>query len=324
MEVIELPGYTERDKVVIGRQFIVPKQLKEHGISKDQLEIQEPAITEVVRNYTREAGVRNLEREIGSICRKVARKLAVDRDQKIVVRQEDVREYLGAPRFRYDVAEKSDEVGIATGLAVTAFGGDVLFVEASLVPGHGGLTLTGSLGNVMQESARAAFTFARSRWAALGVPENFYEHVDIHIHVPAGAIPKDGPSAGVTMTTALVSAITQRPVCKDVCMTGEITLRGKVLPIGGVKQKVLAAHRAGLRTVILPKDNERDLEDVPAEVRQEMTFLFAENVDQVLNWALLPVRVPEKIDIVPVIDVAQESVLEGVASRAAKDPVGQT
>jgi len=286
MEVIELPGYTEHEKLHIARQFLIPRQLKENGLVSGQLQFSDEAILGITRNYTREAGVRNLEREIGSICRKVARKVVGGEAETEQITLEKVSDHLGPTRFRYELAGEVDEVGVATGLAWTPTGGDVLFVEATLMPGKGNLILTGKLGDVMQESARAALTYARSRTTSLGVTDKFFDKSDIHIHVPAGAIPKDGPSAGITMAVALISALTKCPVNKQVAMTGEITLRGKLLPVGGVKEKVLAAHRAGIKKLVLPKENEKDLEEVPQQVRRELEFLFADNIDQVLKETL--------------------------------------
>ena len=283
MEVLELPGYTEMEKLHIAKKFLITKQLRENGISKGKLKITDDAILAIVRKYTREAGLRNLEREIGTICRKVARQVIEDDIKSIKITPKKLKEFLGTGKFTYEVAEGSDEVGVATGLAWTQAGGDVLFVEASLVPGKGNLTLTGRLGDVMQESARAALTYSRAHASSLGVKGNFYETKDIHIHVPAGAIPKDGPSAGVTMTVALASAISGRPVKKNVAMTGEITLRGKVLPVGGIKEKVLAAHRAGVTKVILPEDNEKDLDEIPQQIKDELQFIFVKQIDEVLK-----------------------------------------
>ncbi len=288
MEVIRIEGYTEAEKVEIARRYLLPRQLNEHGLRPEQLTIPDETLRALIRGYTREAGVRNLERELGAICRKVARRVAQGQTEPVVVTPDQLHEFLGPLRYRYDIAEQGDEVGVATGLAWTEAGGDVLFVEASVVPGKGNVTLTGHLGDVMQESARAAVTYARSRALELGLDPHFFEQVDIHIHVPAGAIPKDGPSAGITMATALISALTGRPVRRDVGMTGEITLRGKVLPIGGVKEKLLAAHRAGLRIVLLPKENERDLEEVPKQVRDDLQILLVTHMDEVLQHALLP------------------------------------
>jgi ATP-dependent Lon protease len=286
--VIELAGYTEQEKLHIAKRFLVPRQVKENGLRSERLQFSDEALLDIIRSYTREAGVRNLEREIGAICRKVARQVAMESEGPTTISSDRLHEYLGPIRFRYEVAEEADEIGVATGLAWTQAGGDVLFVEATPVSGKGNLILTGKLGEVMQESARAALTYARSRAAALGIEENFYEKNDIHIHVPAGAIPKDGPSAGITMTIALVSALTKRPVVKEVGMTGEITLRGKVLPVGGIKEKVLAAHRAGLRRVILPEENGKDLEEIPEEIREKLEFILVDNVDQVLEVVLEP------------------------------------
>ncbi|MFO8009925.1 MAG: endopeptidase La [Dehalococcoidia bacterium] len=286
MEVLELPGYTEMEKLHIARQFLIPKQIRENGISKSNVIFSDEAIKAVIRKYTREAGLRNLEREIGTICRKVARAVATDRNKKMRINLKRVHEFLGPEKFHYEVAEGDDEIGVATGLAWTQTGGDVLFVEAMLVPGKGNLILTGKLGDVMQESARAALTYIRSRASSLGVKDDFAEKKDIHVHVPAGAIPKDGPSAGVTMAVALASAVSRKPVRKDVAMTGEITLRGKVMPVGGIKEKVLAAHRAGARKVVLPKDNEKDIEEVPQGVKDELEFVFTDNIDDVLNQTL--------------------------------------
>ena len=283
MEVLELPGYTEMEKLHIAKKFLITKQLRENGISKGRLKITDDAILAIVRKYTREAGLRNLEREIGTICRKVARKVIEEDVKSIKITPKKLKEFLGTGKFTYEVAEGADEVGVATGLAWTQAGGDVLFVEASLVPGKGNLTLTGKLGDVMQESARAALTYSRAHASSLGVKGNFYETKDIHIHVPAGAIPKDGPSAGVTMTVALASAISGRPVKKNVAMTGEITLRGKVLPVGGIKEKVLAAHRAGVTKVVLPKDNKKDLDEIPQQIKDELQFVFVEHIDEVLK-----------------------------------------
>jgi len=287
MEVIELPGYTENEKLQIAKRFLIPKQLKENGLTPQQLEISDEAVLGIIQNYTREAGLRNLEREIGTICRKIARQIAEGREELTIVTPDKLHDYLGPEKFRYEIAEEADEIGVATGLAWTPAGGDVIFVEATLVPGKGNLILTGKLGDVMQESARAALTYARSLTAVpWEIPASFYEHNDVHIHIPAGAIPKDGPSAGIAMTVALISAITGRPVSRDTGMTGEITLRGKMLPVGGVRDKVLAAHRAGLKKVILPKENEKALEEVPQQVKEELQFIFVDNIGEALKAAL--------------------------------------
>jgi len=300
MEIIELPGYTERDKLAIARRYLAPRQMEANGIPEGRLIITDAALLEIIRSYTREAGVRNLEREIGAICRGVARELARGVTETTTVDAGDLHPYLGPIRFHWEIPEEEDEVGVATGMAATMAGGDILYVEARCIPGKGRLTLTGKLGDVMQESAQAALTFARSRAEQLNVPQDFLDKHDIHIHVPAGAIPKDGPSAGVTMATALVSAMTHRPVRRQVAMTGEITLRGRVLAVGAIKDKVLAAHRASITTVVIPKDNESDLEEVPADVRQDLNIVLAEFVDDVLNTALHPEVVEEKSRLAPV------------------------
>lgn len=286
MEVIELPGYTEHEKLEIAKRYLLPRQLRENGIAPKLLKVSDEAILEVVRSYTREAGVRNVERELGAICRKVARQVAKGEEKPTSVTPANLVDFLGPIRFRWELAEEAEEVGVATGMAATMTGGDILFVEASVVPGKGRLTLTGKLGEVMQESAQAAVTYARRRGPELQIAPDFFERNDIHIHVPAGAIPKDGPSAGVTIATALVSAVTKRPVYKSVAMTGEITLRGKVLPVGAIRDKVLAAHRGAIKKVVIPKDNERDLLEVPAEIRDSLEIVLVEHVDDVLNAAL--------------------------------------
>ena len=298
MEVVELRGYTEEEKVEIVRRHLLPRQLREHGLSGRRLRLSRPSIAQVIRGYTQEAGLRNLEREIGTVCRKVAREIARGKTETLRVSEKDLHAYLGPIRFRSEVAETSDEIGVVTGLAVTGAGGEVLFVEVVTVPGRGGLILTGQLGDVMRESAQAALTYIRSRARPLGLTPSALQKLDLHIHIPAGAVPKDGPSAGVTMTTALASALTKRPARRDVAMTGEVTLRGKVLPIGGVRDKVLAAHRAGIRTVILPAENEKDIEDIPEHVRNDLRFVFADHMDRVLNEALRPETAQEKVELV--------------------------
>ena len=287
MEVLELPGYTEQEKLQIARSYLVPRQLEEHGLTDRRLEIDNDALTGLIRFYTLEAGLRNLERAVGTLCRKVARRFAQGRKRKVRVKTGHLREYLGPRQFQHEIAADNDEVGVAAGLAVTSAGGDVMFVEATLMPGGGNLNLTGQVGDVMQESVQAAMTYVRSRWERLGLPENFNVEKDVHVHAPAGAVPKDGPSAGITMAAVLASAFTGRPVRKDVAMTGEITLRGKVLPVGGVRDKILAAHRAGIRTVILPGKNRKDLEEVPDTVRKDVKLVFADHMDKVLNTALM-------------------------------------
>ncbi|HLE81025.1 MAG TPA: endopeptidase La, partial [Dehalococcoidia bacterium] len=287
MEVIELPGYIEQEKLHIAERFLVPKQVRENGLDRDQLQFSRGALMRLIREYTREAGVRNLEREIGNICRKVARLVAEGRRFPHRIAGESVPRFLGPLKYYWGVAEEKDEVGTATGVVWTAVGGDTISVEVTLMEGKGQLTLTGQLGEVMRESAQAALSYARSRANHLGVASKVFEKTDIHIHVPAGAIPKDGPSAGITMATALISALTNRAVRREVAMTGEITLRGRVLPIGGLKEKVLAAHRAGIKTFVLPRKNEKDLVDVPAGVKRQLDFVFVEGMEEVLGAALL-------------------------------------
>jgi ATP-dependent Lon protease len=287
MEILRLSGYTEQEKLEIAKRFLVPKQREATGLKTENLKFEDGAIVGIIRNYTREAGVRNLEREIANISRKVARKVVQgERALKIVVKQDDLRDYLGVIKFRDTKAEEKNEVGLATGLAWTEVGGQILSIEATVLTGKGKLTLTGKLGDVMQESAQAALSYVRSRAARLGLPADFYRRVDIHIHIPEGAIPKDGPSAGITLATAMVSALTKIPVDSDIAMTGEITLRGKVLPIGGVKEKLLAAHRAGIRTVLLPRDNEKDLSEIPENIQEDLAIRIVETMDEVLDLAL--------------------------------------
>lgn len=288
MEVIVFPGYTEDEKMNIATGFLVPKQLKEHGLTPEQCQFTDAAILRILREYTREAGVRNLEREIASVCRKVARAVAEEKTVSKTVVPEDIPTYLGSRKYHYGTAEEKDEVGAATGLVYTPFGGDIVSIEVSVLPAtKGQLLLTGQLGEVMKESAQAALTYIRSRATHLRLDPDFTRNADIHIHVPEGAVPKDGPSAGITIATALASAFTQRPVRRDVAMTGEITLRGRVLPIGGVKEKVLAAHRAGIHVVILPEENRRDLDEIPQQVLDETEFRFVGHMDEVLEIALL-------------------------------------
>ncbi|HEX5413635.1 MAG TPA: endopeptidase La [Terriglobia bacterium] len=287
MEILRLSGYTEQEKLEIAKRFLVPKQREATGLKEENLAFEDEAIVGVIRNYTRESGVRNLEREIANISRKVARKVVQEgRDLKIAVKAEDLREYLGVIKFRDTKAEEKNEVGLVTGLAWTEVGGQILNIEATVMTGKGKQTLTGKLGDVMQESAQAALSYVRSRTSRLGLPADFYRRVDIHIHIPEGAIPKDGPSAGITLATAMVSALTKIPVDRDIAMTGEITLRGKVLPIGGVKEKILAAHRAGIRTVLLPRDNEKDLSEIPENIQEDLAIKFVETMDEVLDLAL--------------------------------------
>jgi len=286
MEIIHFPGYTEDEKLNIGKKFLVPKQLKAHGIKTSDLRFSEKALSKVIKEYTREAGVRQLERSIAAVCRQVAKKIVEKTKRTPTLGATKVNDYLGTPKFHWGVAEEKDQIGVATGLAWTEVGGDIIKVEAAILKGNGKLTLTGHLGKVMQESAQAALSYIRGRRNFLELEEDFYEKLDLHIHVPAGAIPKDGPSAGITMATALVSALIKQKVRKDVCMTGEITLRGHVLPIGGLKEKLLAAHRAGIRTVVVPKENKADLDMVPKHVLEDLNIELVRHMDDVLNIAL--------------------------------------
>jgi ATP-dependent Lon protease len=285
MEVVDFAGYTEREKQAIARQYLIPRQLMENGLTAEQITITDDALSEVISGYTRESGVRQLEREIGRLARKVARRIATGEVQQLTIDREGVDDLLGRPKVHPEKAAGEDQVGVATGMYYTPTGGDIMFVEASTMRGKGELVLTGQLGDVMKESARAAWTYARSHAAALQVPDEMFER-DIHVHVPAGAIPKDGPSAGVTMASAIVSAMSGRSVAHDVAMTGEITLRGRVLPIGGVKEKVLGAVRAGISRIILPKDNEPDLDDLPGEVRDKLEIHLVSELGEVLALTL--------------------------------------
>ncbi|WP_244403030.1 endopeptidase La [Parageobacillus sp. KH3-4] len=287
MEIITIPGYTEVEKLQIAKRHLLPKQLKEHGLKKSALQIRDDAMMSIIRYYTREAGVRELERQLAAICRKAARLIVSEEKKRVIITEKNVEEFLGKRKYRYGQVELEDQVGVATGLAYTAFGGDTLSIEVSLAPGKGKLVLTGKLGDVMKESAQAAFSYVRSRAEQLGIDPEFHEKYDIHIHVPEGAVPKDGPSAGITIATALISALTDRPVSRFVGMTGEITLRGRVLPIGGLKEKTLSAHRAGLKKVILPKDNEKDLDDIPDVVKKDLQFVLVSHLDEVLQHALV-------------------------------------
>jgi len=288
MEVIELAGYTEEEKLEIARRHLIPKQLTENGLTPERLRFEPEALVQIIRAYTREAGLRNLEREIGRVCRKVARAITEGRTDPVVCTGAKVAEFLGPERFFSEIAERTEEPGVVVGLAWTPNGGDILFIEATRMAGKKSLTLTGHLGDVMKESAQAALSYIRSRAERLGIAPDFYETSDIHIHVPAGAVPKDGPSAGVTIATALASLLTGRHVRPSVAMTGEITLRGRVLPVGGIKEKVLAAKRAGIETVLLPKRNAKDLDDVPEEVRRSLRIGFVETVDELLEQVLEP------------------------------------
>ncbi len=289
MEVIQIAGYTEREKLMIARNYLIPRQIKENGLLKKELNMEDDAVLAIIRNYTREAGVRNLEREIGSICRKIVTNISEGKKRKSKVAIKDVHAFLGRPKFmgNEEIERRTSIPGVATGLAWTPTGGDILFIEASKMPGSKGFQITGSIGTVMQESAKAALTYVRSHAKEMGIDPKFFETEDIHLHVPAGATPKDGPSAGVTMTTALVSLLTDRPIRPDLGMTGEITLRGQIMPVGGIKEKMLAAHRAGLKTIILPKQNEADLDDIPQEIRNEMEFHPVERMEEVIKIAII-------------------------------------
>jgi ATP-dependent Lon protease len=288
MEILTLSGYTEEEKLNIAKGYLVPRQVKENGLKPEEIVFQDDAIRQIARDYTREAGVRNLEREVGRVCRKVATHIAEGKELPVVINPAKVSELLGKPRFYGEVAERTSIPGVSTGLVWTPVGGDIVFIEATRMPGSKGFIVTGQLGDVMRESAQAALSYVRSKAKDLGIESKSFEQSDIHLHVPEGATPKDGPSAGVTMATALASLMTSRLVRNDVAMTGEITLRGRVLPVGGIKEKVLAAHRAGLKTIILPRRNEKDLDDLPDDVRRSLTFIFAENVTDVFNAALCP------------------------------------
>jgi len=307
MEVLRLHGYTEPEKLEIAKNYLVKKQLEQAGLTDSNIRFEDDALRGIIRNYTREAGVRNLEREIGNVCRKIARSVVREGDKfSAVITAENLPGYLGVMRFRDSGASEKSEVGLVTGLAWTEVGGCILTTEVAIVDGKGKLTLTGKLGDVMQESAQAAMSYLRSRWQQLGIPRDFYRNVDIHVHVPEGAIPKDGPSAGITIATAIASALSKIPVRRDICMTGEITLRGKVLPIGGLKEKLLAAHRAGILEAILPAENEKDLADVPENLRTEMKLHFVESMDQVLQLALEQ-PLPELAETGPIPAIAASS-----------------
>jgi ATP-dependent Lon protease len=322
MEVIRLSGYTEDEKVNIAMRYLVPKQIENNGLKASEIEFREAVIRDIIRYYNREAGVRNLEREISKICRKVVKDILLTKSgKKVVVTPASLEKYLGVKRFRYGEVEDYDQVGQVTGLAWTEVGGELLKIETALVPGKGRLTHTGQLGDVMQESIQAAMTVVRSRAAALGIESDFYQKLDVHVHVPEGATPKDGPSAGIGMCTCLVSALTQIPVRADVAMTGEITLRGEVLPIGGLKEKLLAAHRGGIKTVIIPEENERDLVEIPKNIKQHLDIRPVRWIEQALEIALLhlPTPIQEQSDIVEVAKSKPRT-----AKKAAKKGGGLT
>jgi ATP-dependent Lon protease len=290
MEVIRLAGYTEPEKLSIAKKFLVAKEMEANGLTKDNIFFSDGALLTIIRQYTREAGVRNLEREIASICRKVAKKIVTDgANSQVKVNSKAVQKYLGVPKFRHGETEGKDEIGLCIGLAWTEVGGELLVIESSLMKGTGKMAMTGKLGDVMQESVQAALTYVRARAEKFGLDENFYKDTDVHVHVPEGAIPKDGPSAGIAVATSIASAFMKRKVRGDLAMTGEITLRGRVLPIGGLKEKLLAAHRGEIKTVIIPKDNEKDLADVPANVLKALEIILVEHMDEVLKVALMPV-----------------------------------
>jgi ATP-dependent Lon protease len=296
LEVIRIPGYTEDEKLNIAERYLVPKQMDQHGLKEKEISIGKSVLTDIIRYYTRESGVRNLEREIAKICRKGVKKLALEKGKEVKITSKNLDDFLGVRRFRYGVAEESNEIGQVTGLAWTEVGGELLRIESTLMPGKGRLTQTGQLGDVMQESVQAAMTVVRSRAAQLGIDPGFHQQFDAHIHVPEGATPKDGPSAGIAMCTALVSALTKIPVRGDVAMTGEITLRGKVLPIGGLKEKLLAAHRGGIKLVLIPDENEKDLVDIPKAILKKIEVKPVSTIDEVLELAL--VEMPEPLPAV--------------------------
>ncbi|MDD7718823.1 MAG: endopeptidase La [Eubacteriaceae bacterium] len=287
MEVVEVSGYTEEEKVNIAQKYLLPKQIKEHALKSDNIRLSEKALRDIINYYTRESGVRNLEREIANLCRKVARKIVTDGAESCSITQSNLEKYLGKHRYHYDIVEGANQIGVTTGMAWTAVGGDTLQIETTAVPGAGKLELTGQLGDVMQESAKTGISYIRSISDKLGIDEDFYKTYDIHIHVPEGAVPKDGPSAGVTMCTAVISTLTKTPVRRDVAMTGEISLTGRVMPVGGIREKVLAAHRAGIKKILLPKENERDIDDIPQTVRKQLEFVLIDHVDQALEEALV-------------------------------------
>jgi ATP-dependent Lon protease len=286
MEIINISGYTDEEKVMIAKKFLIPRQLEENGITKENLKLADKAILMMISHYTQESGLRNLEREIAAVCRKVARSIAENKHKQHRITADNHHKYLGVPKYLPEVEQEISQVGVATGLAWTQAGGEVLHVEATTMKGKGNLTLTGHLGDVMKESAQAAMSFARSKAKELKINPGFNEKLDLHIHVPAGAIPKDGPSAGVTMATAVISSLTKTPVKKDVAMTGEITLRGRILPVGGLKEKSLGAIRAKIKTMIVPERNKKDLEEIPENIRKKLNYVFARSMDDVLHNAL--------------------------------------
>jgi len=316
MEVINLPGYTAEEKLVIAREFLIPKQLADHGLTEKHLEFTKPAVATIVSRYTSEAGVRNLERSIAGVCRKVAREVVKGKTRRMTIAPARLDDLLGPPRYKPDEGHKEPLIGVANGLAWTEVGGVLLTIEVITMPGKGNLNLTGQMGDVMQESARAALSYARSNAQALGIPADFRDKLDLHIHIPKGAIPKDGPSAGISMALAIISALSHRPIRSDVALTGEITLRGRVLPIGGLKEKVLAAHRIGIHTILVPDDNQPDVADIPADIRKRLTFKFVKTMDEVIAEALLP-----RSDTMLLPELAEPSgVEEAVAADAVERP----
>jgi ATP-dependent Lon protease len=289
MEIIKLPGYLETEKKEIAKHFLLPKQVEQHGLKPENVKFSDNAMLEVIRRYTREAGVRNLEREIASVCRKTAMQLVENNemDRTVNITRQNVDNLLGVPKYRYGEREENSQTGVSTGLAYTELGGELLVVETALMPGDGKVEITGKLGDVMQESAKAARSYVRSRSDQFGLKSDFYKEIDIHVHVPEGAIPKDGPSAGITLATSLISALLDMPVKNDIAMTGEITLRGRVLPIGGLREKLLAAHRGGISTVLIPEDNEKDLKEVPKKILKDLEIIPVNHMDEVLGHALV-------------------------------------
>jgi len=314
MEVINLPGYTAEEKMVIAREFLIPKQLTDHGLTEKHIEFTKPAVSTIISRYTSEAGVRNLERSIAGVCRKVAREVVKGKTRRMTIAPTRLEDLLGPPRYKPDEGHKEPLVGVANGLAWTEVGGVLLTIEVITMPGKGNLNLTGQMGDVMQESARAALSYARSNAQMLGIPVDFRDKLDLHIHIPKGAIPKDGPSAGISMALAIISALSQRPIRSDVALTGEITLRGRVLPIGGLKEKVLAAHRIGIQTILLPADNEADLADIPADIRKRLTFKFVQTMDEVIAEALLP-----RTETILLPELTEPAGVEEVAIANAED-----
>jgi ATP-dependent Lon protease len=326
MEVIRIPGYTEEEKLNIAKRYLLEKQIEANGLKSDEIKLMDSAILDIIRYYTREAGVRNLEREMAKVCRKVVREISQKKSKNtkmntVVVTSDNIEKYLGVKRFRYGKTESYDQVGQVTGLAWTEVGGELLTIEVATMPGKGKITITGQLGNVMQESVQAALTVVRSRSEALGLAPDFYETVDIHVHVPEGATPKDGPSAGIGMCTALVSALTRIPVRSDVAMTGEITLRGEVLPIGGLKEKLLAAHRGGVRLAIIPEENRRDLKDMPQNITDHLEIKPVRWIDEVFNLALQ--ELPKAKSLEPPVSSKAKKKGVLVAEKKVKKSVAQ-